>query len=62
MEKDKINERYQYKPSHASENCKSRDSTESRLRQMEFNMFQNMTLMTNCNVQMATQIKIYQVK
>ena len=57
MEKDKINEQYQYKQSHASENCKSCDSTESRLRQMEFNMFQNMTLMTNCNVQMATQMQ-----
>ena len=33
------------------------DSTESILRQMELNMFQNMTLMTNCNIQMATQMQ-----
>ena len=47
----------QCKQRRVEDSCKSCEGTENRLRQMEHSMFQNMTLMTNCNVQMATQMQ-----
>ena len=61
LEKDKTSEQSQMQDSckqgSKSGHCNSCDSTESRLRQMELNMFQNMTIMTNSNMQMATQMQ-----